>query len=262
MYGRNDVGIYEPTERELDEMPSRLTDSPIVESEHNRHHETIRNVSQHDGLAPGERILLVASPHWSGILPGILFLGSLFVVPIALALLDFYRAATISFFVLVVSVPLATIQLLATRRANTLTVTNQRMICAHGFFDHEHRGIPIGYITNVTTHHDLLQRLLGTGTVKVDVAGAIGSEVFPNVSDPNGLAELLIRLVDNYESDVANEPEEVSPRHPQHLPSTARSSGGSSSGLDEIERLHKLLTSGAITEDEYDDAKSTLLKRL
>ena len=97
----------------------------------------------------------------------------------------------------------------------------------------------------------MLQKLLGTGTVKVDVAGAIGPEVFPNVSDPNGLAELLIRLVDDYESNMAGEPEEIQPQHPR-----------SSTGLEEIERLHKLLTSGAITEDEYDDAKTTLLKRL
>jgi membrane protein YdbS with pleckstrin-like domain len=216
---------------------------------------TTRNTPRHDELAPGERVLFVASPHWTGILPGILFLGSLFIIPITLSLLGFYRAAIISFLVLAIAIPLAVLQLLATRRGNRLTVTNQRMICAHGFFDHEHRGIPIGYITNVTTHHDLLQKILGTGTVKVDVAGAIGPEVFPNLPDPNGLAELLIRLVDGYQSDVANEPDEEAPqRYPQHL--------SASGGLDEIERLHKLLTSGAITEDEYDDAKSKLLERL
>jgi membrane protein YdbS with pleckstrin-like domain len=243
-----------------EEQETRLTDSPIVE---NAHHKRIRVQSERptkQPLAHDERIIRTVRPHWSGILPGVFFLIGLFAIPFALQALDRPQWAFIAVLVLMVAEPIGLAALLHARRANSLVITNKRLICSHGFFEHVHRGVPIGHITNVSSHHDVLQRLLGTGTVEVDISGQYGPEVFPNIPEPDEVAELLIEEIEDFESAMSQAPP---PATPSPATTTTEHSPARPTGvIDEIERLHHLLSSGAITQEEYEHAKTSLFRQL
>lgn len=251
--------MYNPNEE-------RITDSPIIDEQRPRHVHVRTSRGPHVALAHDEHIVRTVYPHWTGILPGMLFLASLFFVPVAVAAFGFTREAFLVLLALFALIPIAVLLLFHARHGNALVITNKGLICAHGFFDHVHRGIPVGQITNVSTHHDLIQKLLGTGTVEIDVAGQFGPEVFPNIPEPEEVAEILVEGVENFEFQLEQEQEQQqllqqqqrnaykSP--PVHAAQTTKPP------LDEIERLYHLLTTGAITEDEYNIAKRTLLEKL
>jgi membrane protein YdbS with pleckstrin-like domain len=250
------MSIYE-------EQETRLTNSPIVDDGDRRRTKVRSGPPRNVKLGRDEHIVQTIRPHWSGIVPGLLFLIGLFIVPVTLYAVGRAQWGTLALLVLALAEPLLLLVLMQARRANSLIVTNKRLICTHGIFDHVHRGVPIGHITNVSAHHDFIQGLLGTGTVEVDISGQFGPEIFPNIPDPDEVAELLIEEVEDFESAVSRavatnktgvQPSAPAPR-PLDLPTPA------SRSLDEIERLHHLLSEDAITQEEYDFAKATLLQR-
>jgi uncharacterized membrane protein YdbT with pleckstrin-like domain len=251
------MSIYE-------EQETRLTNSPIVDDGDRRRTKVHGGPPRDVRLGRDEHIVQTIRPHWSGIVPGLLFLVGLFIVPATLFAVGRAQWGTVALFVLVIAEPILLSVLMRARRANSLIVTNKRLICTHGMFDHVHRGVPIGHITNISAHHDFIQGLLGTGTVEVDISGQFGPEIFPNIPNPDDVAELLIEEVEDFESAVsravATNNTESRTKEPAARPTEPPTA--TSRSLDEIERLHHLLSEGAITQEEYDFAKATLLERL
>jgi hypothetical protein len=182
-------------------------------------------------------------------LPAIVFLGSLFVIPVTAALLSFWTIASISLITVAIINALALFLMKIRTNSNGVVVTNQRLICTHGLFETDMREIPIGHITNVASHHDFFQRLAGSGTVEVDVGGSLGPEIFPNVADPEGLAELLVHEVDRFESGMTGGALRANGTHdrPRRCP------------VDELSQLHRLLQEGALSNAEYEQLKAQLL---
>jgi hypothetical protein len=250
------MSIYE-------EQETRLTNSPIVDDGERRRTKVRSGPPRDVRLGRDEHIVQTIRPHWSGIVPGLLFLVGLFTVPATLFAVGRAQWGTVALLVLVVAEPILLLILQRARRANSLIVTNKRLICTHGMFDHVHRGVPIGHITNISAHHDFIQGLLGTGTVEVDISGQFGPEIFPNIPNPDDVAELLIEEVDDFESAVtrAVATNNVKTQPTETISRAAEPPTSASRSLDEIERLHHLLSEDAITQEEYDFAKATLLQR-
>ena len=77
---------------------------------------------------------------------------------------------------------------------DSLTVTDQRVILEEGVLQRTSRVIPLDRVQDVATTQSLFGRLLGYGTVQIDVAGMSGGEEFAYVSAPERLRDQVYLL--------------------------------------------------------------------
>lgn len=127
-------------------------------------------------------------------------------------------------------------------KSSHFIVTTERLIDVKGTMSRRVREIPIHQITNLTSSQSLLERLLDSGSLRVEYSGEIGHDDFLHVRSP----EKIVRFLG------------------------ARSSAGLSSSvglsrvspLDELVKLEELRNRGTLSEQEYDRAKSRLLDQI
>jgi uncharacterized membrane protein YdbT with pleckstrin-like domain len=69
-------------------------------------------------------------------------------------------------------------------RAESYTITDQRIIIRRGVLSHFSKAIGLSRVQDVTTYQRLLGRVFGFGTVEVETAGRDGAEVLTYVPHP------------------------------------------------------------------------------
>ncbi len=69
-------------------------------------------------------------------------------------------------------------------RAESYTITDQRIIIRRGVISRFSRAIGLSRVQDVTTYQGLFGRIFGYGTVEVETAGRDGAEVLTLVPDP------------------------------------------------------------------------------
>jgi len=77
-----------------------------------------------------------------------------------------------------------------------LVVTNRRVYMRSGLLSKAERSIPLSKVQDVTVRAGALGRMLGYGTVRVESAGALTTEIVAtNVSDPGGVRDAILSQV-------------------------------------------------------------------
>lgn len=148
-------------------------------------------------LAPGETIYLDARPNWS-----LLFWPIVIVVVLASAAI----AVVVAFpkwpiwvaWVMVAIVGVAVINLvahLASWGSTSFVVTSQRVIYRTGIARRSGREIPISRVQDVTYRQQIVERLVGAGSLTVESAGQRGQEPFPDIRHPDEVQALINRLI-------------------------------------------------------------------
>jgi uncharacterized membrane protein YdbT with pleckstrin-like domain len=140
-------------------------------------------------LLPGERRLLAVNRHpvvLAGRCALVLLLGLVVVTVVALLPLQGglrdLRWFVILFVVLVMFV-FVDIQFIRWR-AESYTITDQRIIIRRGVISHFSRAIGLSRVQDVSTFQALLGRMFGFGTVEIETAGRDGAEVLTYVPRP------------------------------------------------------------------------------
>jgi membrane protein YdbS with pleckstrin-like domain len=137
-------------------------------------------------LQPGEEVLLEARPRLvrlvrPGLLVACVLAGSVATVVV-------WAGAPIWFgWVLIAAIGLSLLDLVvrvAQWRAESLTVTTQRVVHRSGILRRLGREIPVSNVQSVSYRQGLLQRLLKTGDLLVESAGESSREPFHDVPDP------------------------------------------------------------------------------
>ncbi len=89
--------------------------------------------------------------------------------------------------------------------ASTYTVTNRRLITRHGVFTRTGHDIPLNRISDVSYERDLIDRVLGCGTLIISDASELGRVALPDVPRVEQLqlkiSELLYNLHDTRSDD-------------------------------------------------------------
>lgn len=198
-------------------------------------------------LNDGEELVLDLRPHWLALaLPTVALLAA-----IALSLAAFgidgdagRIASVIALVVLVAAVAYFTVRLLAWSNTN-FVLTSDRIITRRGVLSKSGIEIPLERINTVFFNQRLFERMVGAGDLAIESAGERGTETFENIRKP----ALVQREV--YVQAEANENRMYD-----------RAGQGSAAGLstvEQVERLHDLLTKGAITAAQYETEKLRLL---
>ncbi len=148
-------------------------------------------------LGPGEEVAAEAHPHWSVLIRPVLVF--LLVLAACVAVIVLFGSAPVS-----VGYGLAGVALIAlcwlggkvaSWRARLLVITNRRVVYRSGVLRRVGREIPLERIQDVTYDQSLLERILGTGSLLIESAGASGQEPFPDVRRPARMQSLINRMV-------------------------------------------------------------------
>lgn len=75
-------------------------------------------------------------------------------------------------------------------------VTNKRVVIRSGVFSREGRDVPLSRVNDVSFHHDLLDRMLGCGTITVESAGERGQVVLSEVPHVEDVQRQIYRLAE------------------------------------------------------------------
>lgn len=132
-------------------------------------------------LGEGEHVILHTRTHWKAlVLPAIVLVATAAVGGYVVAVSPGWVGWT------VVAVALVVLGWLVVKPflqwlSSTDTLTNRRLITRSGVFTRTGRDIPLRKINDVSIHRDLLDRVLGCGTVTVESAGERGQVVLKDV---------------------------------------------------------------------------------
>lgn len=78
----------------------------------------------------------------------------------------------------------------------TYTLTNRRFVMRHGILSRAGRDIPLTRVNDVSFHHSLIERMLGTGTLVIESAGEHGQLVLKKIPRVEYTQNQLYRIVE------------------------------------------------------------------
>ena len=229
-------------------------------------------------LNDGEEIILDLKPHWMYVVPTIIvWLG---VTVLCLLLWNVSGQGWMSCVTLVVFLGLGVNAAVRYSKWTTtsFTVTNDRVMFRQGMIAKSGVEIPLERIMNVNFKQSIWERMIGAGDLLIESGGKDGQSRFSDVRKPELVAKEIHEQANQYEEKPArraaaaagagaaaavnaNLPPPPPPPAPSEVPG-GTAAPASADAAEQLEKLHDLLTKGAITQAEYDSKKAELLNRL
>jgi uncharacterized membrane protein YdbT with pleckstrin-like domain len=159
-------------------------------------------------LSDDESVVLETHPHWKTlVLPVLELLVICGVAGFLLAVVDPDVAKYVIIGVGLVLVLLAFVIPLLRWRTTLFVLTDKRVVVRTGILSRTGRDIPLTRINDVTFSHNLLERILGCGTLVVESAGERGQVQLTEVPKVEQVQRQLYELVERA-SHIANPPDE------------------------------------------------------
>ena len=153
-------------------------------------------------LADGEEVVLDLHPHWKRlVVPVLLLIAVLGLTGFLLGQVDngtgqlVIAGVAVLLIVRLVGVPFLR------WRTTLFVVTNRRVVVRTGVLSREGRDVPLSRINDVTFSHDLLERILGCGTLVVESAGERGQVTLTEVPQVETVQRTLYNLVERANRD-------------------------------------------------------------
>lgn len=152
-------------------------------------------------------------------------------------------------------------------KVNIWVVTNFRVIDESGLLSHYAKESPLDKINNVSYDMTPMGRLFNYGHVEIQTAAEVGATDYFNVNHPRRLKDTITAAQSDYKSlqstaqarqMAAAFNESIGQGHPGLHPAQ-QANNASSNIAAELEKLFDLKQKGALSEEEYQRAKSRLL---
>ncbi|MBK9178978.1 MAG: PH domain-containing protein [Acidimicrobiales bacterium] len=197
-------------------------------------------------LNEGEDIVLDMRPHWWYVAGRSAFLILAVVVAIVLySVVGGDVSAYVGIALILVALALA-----VWRYYQWLTkefvVTTDRVIYRHGVFAKQGIQIPLERVNNVIFRQNVIDRLLGAGSLLIESASEFGQQQFSFIRKPDTVQNVIFREMEQNENrkfDRVRQP--------------------SADGVpDQIRKLDELRQGGVITEQEFQEKKAKLLGQI
>ena len=195
-------------------------------------------------LADHEEVIFDLKPHWVAVVPSVLWTVVALAVIVASMLFFSGTLALVGLGIAALLWLLTAIPPFVRWRFTTFVLTTDRIITRSGVIAKHSKEIPLERINDVAFSQSVLDRILGAGDLLIESAGERGQGRISNVRNPERV-QLMI-----YEESEKNNNRMMQPR-----------SAGTSIP-EQIEALARLKEQGVITEVEFENKKSDLLKRL
>ena len=203
-------------------------------------------------LIPGEEVVLDLRPHWWFLTPRALVSIAAIIVGIVVLAQGWEGAAADGLNVVLgvaILVALVWFLLRLAKWATTeFVLTNKRVIYRYGVIGKNGKEIPLDKINTVFFDQTVFERLIGCGTVAMESAGESGKDSFTHIRKPSVVQGEIYRQM---EADEQKDHEAIG--------RAAASGGGGLSVAEQLEKLHQLHQSGALSDEEYEAQKAKLL---
>ena len=202
-------------------------------------------------LNDGEEVVLDLHPHWYFLFPR----GALLVILIGLWLLSLMvdgTARTVAQVAVGLGVLVALIWFvlrLIEWWSTQFVVTTERCIHRSGVLTKRGIEVPLDRIHTVFFNQTLLERFLRSGDIGIESAGENSQQTFSDIIGPLNVQRTIYQQIEEYEN-----------RRQDRLGRVVRgSTEPSTSVADEVQKLHELFESGALTREEFEAQKAKLL---
>lgn len=197
-------------------------------------------------LNDGEDVVLDLRPHWSRLVPPVFVTVLLIAAAVAVtAFADVPPVAFALLAVLVVSV-LWLLRVYVKWTTTNFVVTTERLIHREGVVSKKGIEIPLDRVQTIKFSQSVWERLLGAGDLLIESAGESGQNLFTDIRRPSTVQNVIYREIEAHENRRADR-------------TWAGGSRAALSTAEQLEKLHRLLRDGAITQAEYDAQKARLL---
>jgi uncharacterized membrane protein YdbT with pleckstrin-like domain len=196
-------------------------------------------------LNDGEDIVLDLEPHWRSLAAP----GAGLVAALGLAIVVSLAAFSNYVFILpgVLGAAAAAVFGLRwlRRRTTNFVLTTDRLVLRSGIIAKKGKEIPLERINDITFHQTVFERLIGTGDLMIESAGARGQELFADLPRPEYVQNALYREIERFRD---READRAAGRRGLTLP-------------EQLEKLDELRQRGVISQAEFDAKKAQLLGR-
>ena len=206
-------------------------------------------------LIQGEEVVLDLRPHWWFLTPRALVSVAAIIVGIVVLAQGWEGAGASTLNVVLgvaILVALVWFLLRLAKWATTeFVLTNKRVIYRYGVIGKNGKEIPLDKINTVFFDQTVFERMIGCGTVAMESAGESGKDSFSHIRKPSLVQGEIYRQM---EADEQKDHEAIG--------RAASSGGGGGGGLsvaEQLEKLHQLHQSGALSDAEYEAQKAKLL---
>ncbi|MGE3620790.1 MAG: PH domain-containing protein [Acidimicrobiia bacterium] len=133
-------------------------------------------------------------------------------------------------------------------------VTSDRLIYRHGVIAKHGIEIPLERVNTVFFSQSIFERMLGTGDLTIESAGERGTQAFSNVRKPSEVQNEIYRQMEANENRKFDRVRAPAPPGPVAPPAP--------SIPDQIAQLDELRRQGLLSDQEFQDKKAELLRRM
>jgi len=141
------------------------------------------------------------------------------------------------------------------RNNNLWAVTNLRVIDEYGVFSNNTKESPLDKINNVSYLQSFWGKIFGYGNVQIQTAAEIGSTTYFAVENPKELKDSITHMQEEYKQhQIKKQANELA---------NAIVAGQQNNKTDvaaELEKLYELKLKGILTDEEYNNRKTKILK--
>lgn len=194
-----------------------------------------------------EREELVADlrPHWIFLAPSV----TLLVVAIVAGIVTLRYVDNKILQVLVGVLVLASLVYFGLRWAvwatTNFVLTSDRIVSRRGVISKQGIEIPLERVNTVFFHQGVFERIIGAGDLTIESAGERGSETFEDIRRPAALQREIYVQMENNEN--------------RRYDRMGAGGGASLSVAEQLEKLHQLMSQGALTPEQFENEKQKLL---
>lgn len=195
-------------------------------------------------LNQGEELVLDLRPHWLAlVVPTLVLVVSVVVGALVTLLVDIDALSLGALVLVVVALAYFGIKVLGWSTTN-FVLTTDRLISRQGVLSKSGIEIPLERINTVFFNQSLFERMVGAGDLALESAGERGNQSFSNIRKP----ALVQREI--YVQIEANENRKFDRLGP--------TGGPGLSSAEQLEKLHDLVTKGAITPTQFEAEKARI----
>ena len=184
-------------------------------------------------------------PHWSTLAKPIAALVGVLAVTIAGALVNHWLGLALAV-ALVIVAGWAALRV-ARRQCTNFVVTTDRLVYRSGVVAKHGKEIPLERVNDIAFHQTVFERIIGTGDLSIESAGAQSRETFGDIPHPAAVQNEIYRQM---EACAA-----------RHTPGATVASP-QLSVPEQLEKLDDLRQRGIITRAEFEAKKQQLLDRI
>ena len=145
-------------------------------------------------------------------------------------------------------------------KVNIWVVTNFRVIDETGLLSHYAKESPLDKINNVSYDQTVAGRLFNYGHVEIQTAAEVGATDYFNVNHPKRLKDTITAAQSAYKDRQFNSQALQMAAAINSTRGPAAAAGANAPAIAvELEKLFELKQKGALSEEEYNQAKNRLL---